>query len=119
MGSLKTGIQMEGTSTSDQHVSGQQAGAGGEAAIDISSCANLCYQPVTTFEELMSYGTGECGLIREVCRKKTVPLLSDNFCTTRIRLGGGSKTNVDNSGSGKRPLTLVCHDLKGGYGDDR
>ncbi len=75
----------------------------------------------------MNYGGGEreCGLVRDVCRKKTVPLLEDNFSAAKFKIsgnGGGWNNKgavVDNSGVGKRPLTMVCHDLKGGYGDDR
>lgn len=99
----------------------------GDIDIDISTCENLCYQPVTSFEELMKYGggEGECSLVRNVCRKKTVPLLEDNFSSAKFKIVGNGGNNkgavVDNSSSavGKRPLTLVCHDLKGGYGDDR
>lgn len=92
--------------------------------LNLSTCENVCYQPVTSFEELMKYGggEGECSLVRDVCKKKTVPLLEDNFSAAKFKIsgnGGNNKGTVDNNAVGKRPLTMVCHDLKGGYGDDR
>lgn len=74
-----------------------------------------CYGPLTTFEELIVYET--C-LDEEskICRSKTIPLADKSFGNGKLDVRG---ERVDQSSSGKHPLTLVCHDLKGGYGDDR
>ncbi|CAL8143116.1 unnamed protein product [Orchesella dallaii] len=82
---------------------------------------NLCYEPITTFEELMQYGEEDANqcqnknkVLKDLRRKKTVPLMDASFSKSKVGLGGKASGNSD-----RKPLTLVCHDLKGGYGDDR
>lgn len=84
-----------------------------------SASENLCYQPITTLEELLSYGatgSNQCHLVSEVCKKKTIPLLDNSFSKTKIGFNG---KHLNGDAEGRYPMTLVCHDLKGGYGDDK
>lgn len=77
---------------------------GSSQITESSDISNLSYQPLTSFEELINYGSGE------KVAKKCIPL-STSFC--------GSCPPSGKKPQGKRPLSLVCHDLKGGYGDDK
>jgi len=70
------------------------------------------YEPIRTFEELMNYGQGSCGIAPRACQTKTRPL-SSGFSDIKVSLDG---RRIHKS---QTPRLIVCHDFKGGYVQDK
>lgn len=103
-----------------------------------TKCSNKSsYEPIKTFQALISYAEPEAGIringndgdsenntdslltlpLPEVgtnvpCPEKTVPF-NKNFGDTKVTLDG-KHVKASNC-----PKTMVCHDFKGGYLDDK
>ncbi len=99
-----------------------------ESTTSTTTTNKMTYEPIKSFEDLMKYGDEQdydldISLLSlslpnkndnlKYCPMKTVPL-NKNFSDTKISLDGNRRVSSTNC-----PQTLVCHDFKGGYGEDR